>query len=135
MHYERKRNGKDIGAAAPQRRAAGTGHVNKAGYVLISVNGRPVLEHRHLMELLLGRPLMRHESVHHVNGDRSDNRVTGALVDFRSGNLELWSSAQPAGQRVADKVAWARELLMRYDAEFPESREEAAIQDDDLSTR
>ena len=29
-------------------------------------------------------------------------------------NLELWSSSQPAGQRVADKVRWAREILALY---------------------
>lgn len=29
-------------------------------------------------------------------------------------NLELWSSSQPSGQRVEDKIAWAKELLARY---------------------
>ena len=27
---------------------------------------------------------------------------------------ELWSTSQPAGQRVIDKVKWAREILERY---------------------
>ena len=34
--------------------------------------------------------------------------------DNRPENLELWSKGQPAGQRVADKVAWAVDLLERY---------------------
>ena len=34
--------------------------------------------------------------------------------DNRPENLELWSTSQPSGQRVEDKVAWAAELLRRY---------------------
>ena len=28
--------------------------------------------------------------------------------------LELWSSYQPAGQKVIDKVKWAKEILALY---------------------
>jgi hypothetical protein len=34
-----------------------------------------VPEHRVVMSAFLGRPLTRHETVHHVNGDKTDNRL------------------------------------------------------------
>lgn len=63
------------------------------------------LEHRAVMEHVLGRPLHQHENVHHLNGVRNDNRPE---------NLELWSTMQPSGQSVADKLKFAREIIALY---------------------
>jgi len=87
-----------------RRKPAGSGTICQ-GYRSFVKNGRRVLEHRLVMEAHLGRTLLPTETVHHVNGDRLDNRLA---------NLELWSSSQPPGQRIKDKVEWARSIIDLY---------------------
>lgn len=109
MHYVRYRCSGRVGDARPMKAPRGTGHLEKSGYRTIA--GK--LEHRVVMEKLLGRPLRSNESVHHKNGDRSDNRPE---------NLELWAKTQPSGQRIYDLVEWARDILKKYAKESKQLR-------------
>lgn len=88
-----------------KRNKNGEGGITVYGYRRILKNGIRNFEHRMVMEEHLGRKLYPHENIHHKNGDRLDNRLD---------NLELWSNSQPSGQRVEDKIAWAKKILEEY---------------------
>ena len=90
--------------------------IDKTGYIFVRTETAWIAEHRAVMQDSLGRELVIGESVHHVNGDRGDNRIE---------NLELWYSAQPYGQRVPDLIRYltthhAAEVAAHLSAQQPE---------------
>lgn len=107
-----------IDLSIPKRYKApnGSGHKDPHGYIYINRVDHPnaqkrgrIYEHTFVMSQYIGRQLTKNESVHHKNGVRNDNRIE---------NLELWHKGQPAGQRVEDKIKWAKEFLIEYGVKF-----------------
>ena len=76
-----------------------------SGYLRTRVNGKLEYVHRIVAQELLGRPLRAGETVHHLNGNRADNRPC---------NLEVWAKAQPTGIRLKDALSQAVELLLAH---------------------
>ena len=81
MHYRRNALYGDPSIVVGRQRK-NKASVNQNGYIEIyepenpnaTLNGR-VLEHRKVMSEHLGRELIKTETVHHINGNRSDNRL------------------------------------------------------------
>lgn len=119
-HYQRFAKTGDPRGTFSTAHGEGQKFLDPKGYVILpsrygknhpngTKSGR-IREHIYVMSEYLGRPLAEHENVHHINGQRDDNRIE---------NLELWSSSQPSGQRVSDKLSWAMDLLEQYAKEYP----------------
>lgn len=125
-HYQRVRKGLPIDQALRKLAPKGSGTYTDGYHYIVAKNhpnamGRSgvIGAHRLIMAEMLGRPLLPGETVHHKNGNRSDNRLhKGHELHCPNGlsccNLELWASSQVPGQRVRDLISWAETLLQVY---------------------
>jgi len=90
-------------------KSRGTKHISAGGYVLVKSYDHPnrdshndVQEHILMMSNYLGRPINRGEIVHHINADKTDNRLD---------NLYLYSNASEHGQGHGSLNKLLKELM------------------------
>ena len=60
---------------------------DRGGYVKLSFSGFMIDEHRHVVNKSLGRVLESWEHVHHVDGDRSNNKLSNLHLVTRSDHV------------------------------------------------
>jgi hypothetical protein len=75
-----------------------------SGYVRLSIEGRTVLEHRHVAEREIGRPLRDDEDVHHDNRQSDDNHPANLVVLTKSEHAKLHAVQRTGGSNPSAKL-------------------------------
>jgi hypothetical protein len=100
----------------------GTSYIRKDGYRAVKVGVRQYkLEHRMVVEASIGRPLRSDEEVHHINGDKLDNRPENLKVVNPTEHQAIHDFGPAMRQRVT-------KTCERCGAEFSRRPNVAAVQ-------
>lgn len=82
---------------------------NKEGYIMIYEPNHPnsqkdgwILDHRYIMSLHINRPLKKWEVIHHINGNKKDNRLENLELMINSEHAQYTKNPNP----VIDKICY-----------------------------
>lgn len=99
---------------------------NKGGYVLILKRGYPgtdingyILEHRYVMEQVLGRKLRENEIVHHKNEVKDDNRPENLYVEERGKHTIRHHSGKRKSDEAKSKISNAAKKRFKNKENHP----------------
>lgn len=82
------------------------------GYRILRINGKRIREHRYVMEQHLGRKLTRKEQIHHINGDKLDNRIENLMVLSNAEHQRLHWKERPLEEQkeIIENLQEARKM-------------------------
>lgn len=84
------------------------GSIGKLGYRFIWVNCKKKYEHRHIMELYLGRKLLRKEIVHHKDGNKLNNIISNLELTSQKNHLGIHKPRLGTGKKRYENKSWSR---------------------------
>lgn len=111
------RTGPNNPARGPRSGKWKGGEIMRMGYRCIRMTDHPqaqngyVFVHRLVAEKILGRCLFPHERVHHINGDRLDNRPENIIVLTHVTHARLHNGSPNARYDLLDNIPWLKQRV------------------------